>query len=427
MTLIECFTAAHIDNIAACLRLHPEKLIFVGDAAAMKKPVARYKELFTGRYLKTVVDTCSVDEKDCEELQAAITRLIREAEECVIDMTGGEPVVALAIGLALANLEEEKRKRVRVEWYDHETGMIVDCINDNRRRPAKRVHLTVKELIKLHGGDIYASKFKLPADASLQEMSRLWRVMAEMPKQWNDAIGLLRRFEKYSESEDYVCVDLLALWEIVPDLKEKEEEVRELVEKLEREGILTDQSSHNYLEYEYNSPFLRQCIYTQGNTLEIKTLLEGKAAKVNGVPLFRDGQMGVRIDWDGKIYPYSQTSSGTNNEIDVVLMHGMVPLFISCKNGDVKTEELYKLHTVATRFGGPYARKMLLVSDMDRKDAVSAQALVGRAWDMDIFLVPDVAELSEDQWQEMFRIPFSPDPKKDMEKFLKTIKKGANV
>lgn len=427
MTLIECFTAAHIDNIAACLRLHPEKLVFVGDAAAMEKPVARYKELFTGRDLKTYVDTCPVDEKDCEELQSAITRLIRAAEECVIDMTGGEPVVALAIGLALANLEEEKRKRVRVEWYDHETDMIVDCINDNRRRPAKRVHLKVKELIKLHGGDIYAPKFQLPADASLQEMSRLWRIMAEMPKQWNDAVGLLRRFEKYSESEDYVCVDLPRLWGIVPELEARENDIRELVEKLEKEGIITDQSSHRYLEYEYNSAFLRQCIYTQGNTLEIKTLLEGKAAKVDGVPLFRDGQMGVRIDWDGKIYPYPQTFSGTNNEIDVVLMHGTAPLFISCKNGDLKTEELYKLHTVATRFGGPYARKMLLVSNMDQKDAVTAQALVGRAWDMDIFLVPDVAKLSGDQWQEMFRIPFSANPKEAMEAFLKTIKKGANV
>ena len=42
----------------------------------------------------------------------------------------------------------------------------------------------------------------------------------------------------------------------------------------------------------------------------------------------------------------------TKNEIDVMLMRGVVPVFVSCKNGAVKMDELYKLDTVAQRFGG---------------------------------------------------------------------------
>jgi hypothetical protein len=99
----------------------------------------------------------------------------------------------------------------------------------------------------------------------------------------------------------------------------------------------------------------------------------------------------------------------------------MTPLFVSCKNGDVKTEELYKLHTVATRFGGPYAKKMLVVSDMDCKDFDAAKSLVCRAWDMDIFMVPDAGELRPDQWQAIYKIPFSADPKKAMEEFLRAM------
>ena len=37
------------------------------------------------------------------------------------------------------------------------------------------------------------------------------------------------------------------------------------------------------------------------------------------------------------------------NEIDVMMMHGMQPVFISCKNGSVETEELYKLLKTARR------------------------------------------------------------------------------
>ena len=54
-------------------------------------------------------------------------------------------------------------------------------------------------------------------------------------------------------------------------------------------------------------------------------------------------------------------------KIDVILMHGTTLLFISCKNGNIGEEELYKLHTVAERFGGPYVRKMLIATNLDRK------------------------------------------------------------
>ena len=44
MTLIECFTESHIDNVAASLRLRPDKLILVGDAREMEIPVRRYRK-----------------------------------------------------------------------------------------------------------------------------------------------------------------------------------------------------------------------------------------------------------------------------------------------------------------------------------------------------------------------------------------------
>ena len=420
MTLIECFTQAHIDNIAACLRLKPEKLVFVGNAEAMEDPVERYKALFSRRSPHTRVEQCQVDEEDCGALQSALTKLLLQTEECVIDMTGGEPIVAMSVGLALANLSEEKRKHVRVEWYDHATGMIVDCIGVPCQRPAKTVCLTVDEMIALHGGAIFPDAYRLSEDATLKNLERLWRVVAGMPKEWNDRVAQLKRFEKFSEDKTSVHIVLQDVWASVPDLREKEETVRQLIEKLDREGVVTDRSSRDTLRYTYNSDFLRYCIHTQGNVLELKTLLEGRAVQKDGKNLFTDSRMGVKIDWDGEIPASKYAFSGTRNEIDVLFMQGTTPLFISCKNGDVKTEELYKLHTVATRFGGPYAKKMLVVSDLDCKDADSVKALVCRAWDMDIFMVPDAGELLPDQWQEIFQIPFSADPKKEMEDFLQS-------
>ena len=424
MTLIECFTQAHIDNIAACLRLHPKKLFFVGNAEEMEVPVERYKALFLKRNLKTVVDTRNADDKDFGDLRAVIYDLIMQSEECVIDLTGGEPAVALAIGAALADLDEEKRKCVRVEWYDHQSGMVVDYIHDNRRRLGKSIHLTVKEMIALHGGKIYPDPYGLPEGCNRRDLDRLWRAVSGVPKRWNDTIGQLKRFEKYSKNKEQVRVELDALYASVPELRGKETVVRELLEKLDKEGVVTDQSNRYALQYTYQSDFLRHCIHTQGNVLEIKTLMEGQAVCKDGAPFFDDCWMGVKIDWDGYIPESKYAFAGTSNEIDVILMHGVTPLFVSCKNGDVKTDELYKLHTVATRFGGPYARKMLIVTDMDTKDDAAVKAMIRRAWDMDIFMVTDAAELSAEDWQDIFLKPYSDDPEKAMEERLRRSSPG---
>lgn len=427
MILIECFTQAHIDNIAACLRLRPQKVIFVGNTQEMADPVTRYKELFYRRGMDTKVEQCEVDKRDFGDLRAAIFRLISAAEECVIDMTGGEPSVALAIGAALADLREEKRKKVRVERFDHQTDAVVDYIHDNRQKPAEAISLTVEEMVFLHGGALFPDAYQLPENCTLKDLDRLWRVVAGMPKEWNERVSLLKRFEKFSENKNPVRVSLDALWESVPALQEKEETVRQLIEKLDREGVVTDQSSRNTLRYTYNSEFLRYCIHTQGNVLELKTLLEGRAVRKEDKPYFGDSRMGVKIDWDGDIPASRFVFTGTRNEIDVLLMRGATPLFVSCKNGDVKPEELYKLHTVATRFGGPYAKKMLVVADLDRKDDAAAEALARRAWDMDIFLVADAAKLKQEQWPEIFQMAFSNDPEKAMEEFLKAFTEGAGV
>jgi len=89
----------------------------------------------------------------------------------------------------------------------------------------------------------------------------------------------------------------------------------------------------------------------------------------------------------------SQSGPDTENEIDVLLMHGMVPVFISCKNGHVEMEELFKLGTVADRFGGKYAKKVLVATALT--DNISTQHLLQRAEDMGIRVVTELASMEE--------------------------------
>jgi hypothetical protein len=58
---------------------------------------------------------------------------------------------------------------------------------------------------------------------------------------------------------------------------------------------------------------------------------------------------------------------------------------------------------VAERFGGPYAKKMLIATDLERKSPAASRAFIQRAWDMDIFLVTDAAQLSTEEWRQIFK------------------------
>ncbi len=62
------------------------------------------------------------------------------------------------------------------------------------------------------------------------------------------------------------------------------------------------------------------------------------------IPVYDDALNGVVIDWDGEFHDEEvEDLYDTENEIDVLLMHDIVPVFVSCKNGIVTSEELYKL------------------------------------------------------------------------------------
>ena len=107
---------------------------------------------------------------------------------------------------------------------------------------------------------------------------------------------------------------------------------------------------------------------------------------------------GVYIDWDGKVA--SGDEKDTVNEIDVILMKGMIPVFVSCKNGNVEEDELYKLDTVASRFGGTYAKKVLIATKLGKKPG-GVEHFKQRARDMKIHLIDGVHEFDDARFQKM--------------------------
>ena len=257
MTLLEFFTESHIDNIAACLRLCPESMIIVGSIDQMRDPVKRYRELLKQRKQRTEITMCDMQGKDLAQIREVLARLVRSDDQVVIDLTGGDETVLLAAGAVLAGLDTSKRQSIRVEKFDHEHDVVLDCLNGNRRLPTKSVTLTVEELIFLHGGSIYPDSYQPPADCRRSELNRLWDIVSRAPHTWNDTIPKLNEFESRADSKTQIFLPLAYLRRSIHECEQKEQPIRELLDKLDDAGVIYNESTHTSLEYTYRSPMLR--------------------------------------------------------------------------------------------------------------------------------------------------------------------------
>ena len=401
MTLIECYDRSPLENIAGCLHLQPEKLILVGELAQMEPVVHRYRNFLRSRSMDTLVVLRDLPKDDLNQAAKTLAETVRAEENCIIDLAGGDSQSVLAVGAMLSLLTGEERRRVSVQKFDPEQQILVDCDTDGHVVRGRRAALSVQEIVALNGGSIRSETHQLPRDCSPRDLDRLWSVVSADPKEWNRSLSILGEFESRSDSKTNIRLDLDELRGQIRNFDEKFSRFQKLIGEFSRRGIIDDRSSRDILRYSYTTPLLRYCTQKAGNVLEIKTLLEARA--LEGALRFDDCQMSVTIDWDGITHDPMERVPETKNEIDVVLTYGMTPLFISCKNGDIGDEELYKLHTVATRFGGPLARKMLVATNLDGKSPASIRSFVQRAWDMDILVVTDAAELSREDWAKTFR------------------------
>ena len=82
------------------------------------------------------------------------------------------------------------------------------------------------------------------------------------------------------------------------------------------------------------------------------------------------------------------------------MMHGVIPVFVSCKNGYVSPDELYKLEVVAEQFGSSYAKKVLIAPALDSYGDHGAY-IENRAEDMGIQVIKS---LPWDDMEERNRI-----------------------
>ncbi len=412
MTYIEFFDKNAAENICACLAQAPDRVVLVGSSQkTMEKHAKRYRALFLARRQEVEFQCRGVNKNNMADILTELTKLVETYDDCVFGLTGGDELYLTAVGIIS---ERYKEKNIQMHRFNIANGAIIDCDQDGKTiLQTDDMELTVEENIRIYGGDIIYDTIKAGGtylwdidEEFLNDIGALWKVFREAPHLWNRRIGVLKAAagrSKLGQNGLTAAARIAELrdWPLESDGTPVFS--RDFAMALYRCGVLT---ACEYDERGFCLTFknrqLKKCLTKEGQLLEMfvyKSAMQLQDSK--GKAVYNDVMNGVCIDWDGRICT-EKKSYDTKNEVDVMLMHGIVPVFVSCKNGDMDANELYKLNAVAEAFGGRYAKKVLIVTHLDTKDDQD-KYIRQRAIDMKIRLVEGIQSLQTEVLEKILR------------------------
>lgn len=355
-----------IENVITCMHYKVDKVVYFGYHEVIQS-LKNSTDKFLKKYCGVTSTVYHAMPKD--DLQMILKSMRKEIEyelgqknRIYFDITGGESLILVAFGMLSAEYKTpmhhfDVRKDKLIKLNDAEAEAI--CKNV----PERKIDFTLDSYIELRGGVINYNLQKEMKDGlnkHAEDVEKLWEVAKKHQNYWNPLSNALRA--AFIPDDDLsVKVSVNEVLNILSNAKSKlarGTKLEEILKALAEKGLLKSfVCERGRYQFQFKNQFVKECLWDGGSVLELHIY---QCEKVNA----DDCRIGVHIDWDGKItYP-----EGTDvlNEIDVLTLKGNIPTFISCKSGKMDGNKalpaLYELETVARRFGGKYAKKVLAVT-----------------------------------------------------------------
>ncbi len=405
MTYIEFFSKTAAENVCACMVCPPERVVLLGEESKdLKRHAQCYRELFEKKGYSVEFVTKTIKKDNMQSCIDTLIALTNTYTDCVFDLTGGDDMYLAAIGIVS---ERFKDKKIQMHRYNLSNRKVIDCDLDGKvLAEGKQPNMTVEENIKIYGGAVVYDSFREGcthrwdmSDEFAVDVWSMWDICKKDVSAWNTQMSVFAMAESMAESVGDSLTTTVPLKEFNARWRACNNHVQyntDILYGLHDSGLITScDYDDDVFTITYKNSQIKKCLTKSGQTLELLIYAIAKSLKdENGEAVYNDVETSVFIDWDG-IMHISRDEADTENEIDVMMMHGMVPVFVSCKNGKVNIAELYKLNAVAEHFGGSYAKKILIANKLD--NAAFSNYLTKRAEDMGITVIKNLKNMDREQ------------------------------
>lgn len=385
---VEFFDENPIENVITSLNYKVDKTLFFGYSNMIKE-----NQKCTEKFLKDIcgvreVEFCIVDDFDLTGIIDTISNVIEEdiqsGHSVFFDLTGGESLPLVAFGILSRELSAPMHTYDIFSGQMHEYGYEGSLLMSELAE-YDPISLNLDSFISLYGGTINYRMHKDFKDTwskdDIKDVVDMWNLSRKYKTKWVYYSALLRKFMP----DNNLTVHTEAK-KFLSELKKNPAigsigTFNQFLDSCESLGFLKDVCHENGVySYRYKNASIKNYFWDGGSILEMYAFL--KETNENDA---NDCRVGVHIDWDGIIH--NMPGRDVLNEIDIMSMKDNLPTFISCKIGNVDQMALYELETVANRFGGKYAKKVLVVA----KDVAPGHLLRAEEMGIEVRKINDVS------------------------------------
>lgn len=385
-TLIELYDDRAIENILAPDMFRPQRIIYLcpGEIAQDRSRQEKLKSFFNRRGWNPELIFMEASLFKADRILRQLLSIGEKYPDCALDVTGGSDAALFAAGMFTAQTKVPaftySRKKNR--FYDISGAAFADNLVCD-------LAYSVEDFFLMAGGTLLPGRVdNAILSKYLGDFDSFFSCFLRFRRDWTDIISYIQRVSP-SEYGQIPPLSIQGNYTVKGDHGTRNSANEAALQELARIGFIQDLkiASGVSVSFRFRDLNTRAWLRDVGSVLELYTY---KACIDTGI--FNDVISSAVVRWDDVL-----GHGSVSNEIDVMAARGVIPLFLSCKACDIKTEALNELAILRDRFGGKGAKAAIVTTEPCNAAARHRAAQLGIA-------VIDLEELKDDQIVQRLKV-----------------------
>ena len=385
-TLIELYDERAIENILAPDMFRPERIVYLcpAELSQDRKRQEKMRSFFLRRVwdpeLLFMESSLFIADRILRQLQA----IYEKYPDCAVDVTGGSDAALFAAGMfsCKTGTPAFTYSRKQNRFYDISGAVFADNVTCT-------LSYSVEEFFLMAGGTLLPGRVdNTILSKYLSDFDPFFECFLRFRRDWTDIISYIQRVSP-SEYGQEPSLYIQGKYAVKGDHGSRNTANEDALRELVRIGFIKDLKivRGESVSFRFRDSNVRTWLRDVGSVLELYSY---KACIDSGI--FNDVISSAVVRWD-EVLGHGSVS----NEVDVMAARGVIPLFISCKACDIKTEALNELAILRDRFGGKGAKAAIVTTEPCNAAARHRAAQLGIA-------VIDLEELKSGQMAQRLKV-----------------------
>ena len=367
-TLIELYDERAIENVLAADMFRPQRIIYLcqTEVAQSRERQEQIGDFFRHRGWNPELIFVEASQYKVDRILRQLLIISEKFPDCALDVTGGSDAELFAAGLfaAKADVCVFTYSRRKNRFYNISGADFADNLPCN-------ISYSVKDFFLMAGGTLLPGRVDNGILREyLDDIDPFFDCFLQHRRDWTNIITYMQRVSP-AEYGQIPPMDVQGNYTVKGERGGRICAKEDALQAFERIGFLRDLEiqSGEKVSFRFRDANTRAWLRDVGSVLELYVY---KACLDAGI--FNDIISSAVVRWDEVL-----GHGSVINEIDVMATRGVVPLFISCKVSDIKTEALNELAILRDRFGGKGAKAAIVSTERCNAAARHRAAQLGIA------------------------------------------------